>query len=74
MSVFAGIISILDYFKEKLPIQGRIERIRNDLENMTKEKKKLESQPWSEKQYSRYLLVVDRISVLQQQLRNATKD
>lgn len=74
MGVLAGIISILDFFKDKLPIQGRIERIKNRLDTLQKEKLKLESEPWSEKSQARYCVVIDTIATCNQQLRNLVKE
>jgi uncharacterized protein YukE len=74
MSILAGIVSILDFFKDKIPVQGRIERIKNTLDSLEKEKQKLESEPWSEKSYARYSIVIDRIATQRQLMRNLVKE
>jgi hypothetical protein len=70
VSIFAGIISILDWAKEKIPIQDRKERWKNELDNLTKEKEKLLQGECDVKKAQRLDLVNSRIAYLNQLLRN----
>jgi len=65
-----GIGKLLD----KLPIQGRRERWRNEVENLKKEKKQLLKGKANEKKVKRLDTINSRIEYLDQLLRNAEKD
>jgi hypothetical protein len=60
----------LDILLKILPIQGRIERWKNELESLTKEKEKLLKGKWDEKKGNRLMWIDNRIGVLNQLLRN----
>jgi hypothetical protein len=68
--IFGGIVSILDWLKDKLPIQDRIERWKNELDNLTKERTQLLKGEWDVKKGKRLDYINKRIDVINQWLRN----
>ena len=60
----------LDKLLEKLPIQGRVERWKNELETLTKEREKLLQGACDEKKAARLEWVDNRIVTLNQLLKN----
>jgi len=70
MSIAKGIISIIDWLKDKLPIQDRKERWKNELDNFIKERETLLKGKCDEKKAAR----LDKLNALiherQQWLRN----
>ena len=70
MSVFDGIISILDWVKDKLPIQNRVERWKNEIDKLTKERDELLKGKWDSKKAARYLVIESRIDKLFGMLKN----
>lgn len=67
---FGGIGKILD----KLPIQGRKERWKNELENLEKEKARLLVEKCDSKKASRVEYINTRIAYLNQLLKNSASD
>ena len=65
-----SILSILDWLKDKLPIQGREERWKNELENLRKEEQQLLKGKWDVKKGKRMDFINKRILDLEQLLRN----
>jgi hypothetical protein len=71
-----GLFGFLDKLLAKLPIQDRIERIRNELDNLKKEKEKIEkypldiNKPEDRKKADRLSFLYERIDYLSQLLRN----
>lgn len=61
----------LDKLIDKLPIQGRKERWKNQLDGLQKERKKLLKGKWDAKKARRLFDIDDRISKLVQLLKNA---
>jgi len=55
---------------DKLPIQGREERWKNELDTLETEKGKLLAGPSNEKTQKRMVWIMDRIAYLNQLLRN----
>jgi len=41
MSIVGGVISILDWLKDKIPIQNRVERWKNERDNLKREREQL---------------------------------
>jgi len=58
----------------KLPIQGRRERWRNEIDNLTKERKELLEGNWNEKKGYRVIWIDKRINSLNQLLKNAESE
>jgi hypothetical protein len=58
----------------KLPIQGRIERWKNEIDNLTKERKTLLQGKADEKKSARVDIIDKRISELQQLCKNKVAD
>ena len=58
----------------KLPIQGRRERWRNEIDNLTKERKELLEGNWNEKKGYRVIWIDERINSLNQLLKNAESE
>lgn len=65
--------SFLDKLISKLPFQDRMERIKNELDNLKKEKEKLLTSEWTEKNSSRLLYINERVEYLIQLLKNNIK-
>jgi hypothetical protein len=65
-SFFGGIGKIID----KLPIQGREERWKNQLDNLKKEKKNLLDHPADPKKANRLIEVNEKLEYLTQLLKN----
>ena len=63
---FGGIGKLID----KLPIQGRIERWKNELDNLTKEREKLLKGSCDDEKAKRLGVITERIAYLNQLLRN----
>lgn len=63
---FGGLGKLFDL----LPIQGREERWRNELDNLKKEKRKLLASKADSKKASRLVVVIERIDYLTQLLKN----
>ena len=64
------ILSILDWLKDKLPIQDRKERWKNELDNCKKERTKLLRGKADDKKIKRLEYLDNRIDNLNQLLRN----
>ena len=60
----------LDKLLDKLPLQGRVERWKNELENLQKERNKLLQEKWDEKKGRRMDYINNRINYLVQLLKN----
>lgn len=67
---FGGIGKLLG----KLPIQGRRERWRNEIDNLTKERENLLSGDWDEKKGKRVDDIDNRIAYIEQLLKNAENE
>jgi hypothetical protein len=67
---FGGIGKILD----KLPIQGRKERWKNEIDNLTKEKEQILKGECDAKKASRIEWINSRITYLNQLLKNSASD
>jgi len=69
--MWQSILSILDWAKGKIPIQSRIERWKNELDNLSAERSELIKGAWNEKRAARLLLVDKRRDYLVQLLKNS---
>jgi len=67
---FGGIGKIID----KIPVQGRIERWKNELENLKREKENLLKGACDEKKAERVVVIDSRIDYLVQLLKNQSGD
>jgi len=67
---FGGIGKILD----KLPIQGRKERWKNELDNLQKERAVILSQAADQKKAKRIIAIDERLAYLNQLLKNSAED
>lgn len=74
MSIFGSILSILDWGKSKIPLQDRIERWKNEIDNLTKEKSKLLMGACDEKKAIRLEFIDTRIAYLLQLCKNKISD
>lgn len=57
-----------------LPIQGRIERLKNELDNLEAEHGRILSQPPTKKSAERIVAIVSRIAEINRTLKNYAKD
>jgi len=64
--------NFLDKIIDKLPIQGRVERWKNEIENLQKERKELIKSDCNDKTIRRIITIDKRIVYLVQLLRNKT--
>jgi len=72
MSILGSVLSIVDWAKDKIPIQDRKERWKNEYDNLTKEKDEIfKSQPDIKKSW-RLDYINKRLSDLDQLFRNQT--
>lgn len=72
MSIVGSIFSILDWVKDKLPIQDRKERWRNELDKLQKEKETLLKGKPDAKKANRLSVIELRIAELLQLFKNQT--
>ena len=71
MSIAAGIVSILNWLKDKLPIANRLEKIKNDIDKLKREKKEILAKPWSQKNADRIIAIDNQLDVLNVRMQNA---
>ena len=62
----------LDSLFKKLPIQDRRERIKNEIDNLTKEREELKSQDATDKNIKRMQFINSKLPVLLQLLKNTS--
>lgn len=72
--IIGTILEIANKLLDKIPIQGRKERWKNELDNLTKEKQELTKGICDEKKANRVIVIDTRIAYLQQLLRNSATD
>ena len=70
----AGWGGFLDKFISKLPIQNRVERWKNELDNLEKERTRLLNEKATNSLRKRLAIVIARISELQQFLKNKANE
>jgi len=70
--MLSGVVSILDWLKDKLPIQNRKERWKNDIDNLTKEREVLLRGECNEKKAHRLEYIDKRLAELNQLCKNST--
>lgn len=70
MGIGAGVISILDWLKDKLPIQDRKERWRNQIDDLKKQRKELLKGKADAKKQKLLADIDKRIAHLEQLLSN----
>jgi hypothetical protein len=66
MSIFAGVISIIDWLKDKLPIQDRKERWRNQIDDLKKERAMLLKGKADAKKVKRVVAIDKQLAHLEQ--------
>jgi hypothetical protein len=74
MNALGSALSILDWLKNKLPIQNRVERMKNELAKLKVEKVALLRGDCNEKGSKRYAVVVARIDELNGMLGNLANE
>jgi len=72
MSIASAILSIPDWIKDKLPIPGRLEGIKNEIDKLENERKELLHGDPTLKTAKRTIWIDDRLKLLYGRLRNAT--
>lgn len=70
--MWASIFALLDKIMGKLPIQDRKERWKNEIDNLTKERKELINGKYTAKKGDRVIAIDLRISYLNQLLKNSS--
>lgn len=70
--IIGTILELVNKLFDKIPIQDRKERWKNELENLQKEKTNLIRQPADVKKAERIIVIDKRITYLNQLLRNST--
>lgn len=58
----------------KLPIQGRRERLKNELEKLEKERDTLLQEKCDDKKSKRYIIVINRLAELHSIIKNLAND
>ncbi len=72
MGVLSSVLSLLDFFKTKIPIQDRKERWKNELDNLQKEREELLRGACNDKNVKRMEFIDNRIRYLNQLCKNST--
>lgn len=65
-----SLFGFLDKLMDKLPIQGREERWKNEIDNLTKERETLLKGKCDVKKSDRIIVIDNRIKYIQQLLKN----
>ena len=74
MSILSSLLSILDWGKDKIPIQDRKERWKNEIENLIKERNNLLQGEADAKKAKRVTDIDKRIAYLNQLFKNASSN
>ncbi len=74
MSIAGGVISILDWLKNKLPIPDRVEGIKNTIDKLERERDDIYKQKATVKGASRLNAIDMQLSDLRKRLQNIAKD
>lgn len=69
-----SILSILDWLKNKLPIPNRVERIKNEIDKLEKEKNAIILRKAEIKQALRLQFIIERLADLRKRLQNIASD
>ena len=69
-----GVISILNWLKNKLPFQNRVERMKNELDKLRTEKVLLLQGETNDKKVARFRIVNARIGQLERMLANLAQE
>ena len=69
-----GLFGFLDKLMGVLPIQKRKERWKNEIDNLTKEKNALLKKPATAESSRRMQFIAERISYIEQLLKNSASD
>lgn len=70
--IASGVVSILDWLKDKLPIQDRKERWKNEIDGLEKERNRLLLGECDDKKVARLGVIDKRIAYLNQLFKNQT--
>ena len=70
MGILSSILSILDWGKDKIPLQDRIERWKNQIDDLTKEKNELAKEPATSKRSKRMVDIERELAHLSQLCKN----
>jgi hypothetical protein len=71
MSIAGGVVSILDWIKDKLPIPNRLEAIKNEIAKLEKEQEDLKHAEATLKNARRDVWITDRLKLLNKRMQNA---
>ena len=71
MSIFGTALDLFNKLFGKIPIQNRRERWKNDIDNLTKERKKLINGVCTEKTADRIMKIDEKIAYLNQLMKNS---
>ena len=69
-----GVISILNWLKNKIPLQNRVERMKNELDKLRTEKALLLQGEINDKKTVRFRIVNARIEQLERMLANLAQE
>lgn len=72
MSIAGGVVSILDWMKDKLPIPNRLEAIKNQIAQLEKERQDLLNVKATIKISKRITCIDDRLKLLRIRMQNAS--
>jgi len=70
--IFGGVVSIIDWLKDKLPICDRKERWKNEIDNLKKERNGILKKPASIKAADRLIAIDNLIEQRVQWLKNTS--
>ncbi|MFA6067514.1 MAG: hypothetical protein WC810_02935 [Janthinobacterium sp.] len=70
---WAKIFDILDWVKNKIPIQDRLEKIKNDIDKLERQEYELLKQDTTPERMARLGAIRHQLSILNKRLRNSTQ-
>lgn len=71
---FGSILSILDWLKNKLPISNRVERIKNNIDKLERERNEILTHRVEVKSANRLIVIDKQLSDLRKRLQNIASD
>jgi len=71
---FGSILSILDWLKNKLPISNRVERIKNNIDKLERERNEILTHRVEVKSANRLIVIDKQLFDLRKRLQNIASD
>ena len=74
MGIFGAILDILNWGKDKLPIANRLEKIKNDIDKLERERNELLQGNPDKKKSDRIIAIDKQLAILRTRMQNACPD